>query len=276
MVNRYFISLLIFISMIVLFLYNYKLNNTEYLSFANDLAIPSIVYTESHLPKNFYLTEYDVEFFNDVLSKSEIQENYIFTGIPLLINNNRFIYTIGKYISNYLLGILNDALLLEIPVRKFKILQYDVKEVIYFYKNIKTPYNTWSKTILTSTLAEFEIQDFSSDVYKVISEYIVYRQDKIWGVLIELCTLHKINDNIKQLSQNIQLLSHNIKGLVYQDKLTHLITNNLLGKQNIEYGRDTIIIDDKENEESYLCNREKLYQKQFHIKYDSGKDCNIH
>lgn len=274
MVNRYFILLLIFILIIVLYLYNYKLNNIEYLSFTNDLAIPSQVYTESHLPKNFYLTEYDVGFFNDVLSKSEIRENYIFTGIPLLINNNGFINTIGKYISNYLLGILNDALLLEIPVRKFKILQYDVKEVIYFYKNIKTPYNTWSKTKLTS--AEFEIQDFSSDVYKVISECIVYRQDKIWGVLIELCTIHKIHDDIKQLSQDIQLLSHDIKGFVYQDKLTHLITNNLLGKQNIEYGRDTIIIDDKENEESYLCNREKLYQKQFHIKYDSGKNCNIH
>lgn len=247
------IAFILFFLTIIIFC---LLRSTEHFLSLDDIAIPYKAYNSDGMPENLYLTEYNVSYFTDKLDRKKINYDYVFSGIPLSICNNDFKEYMLLRIGNYLLGILED---------KFYVAREEIKSIIYYFKNVKSPYSDQFTNIVMTE----ESTNDNSDVYSVKTLYIVYRENKAWGVLIELHTVHKIED-----LNNILLLSYNIKGYVFQDKLPSLNTDKPYVSYPTNPMDDSLIINkNKEEEEDYLCTRRNTYKKIFIGNYDTGVDC---
>lgn len=245
----------IFIFVLLGIIFCCSLWNVENFISLNDIVIPYKAYNTDNMPLNLYSTEYDVNFFKNLLEKKKIQYSYKLNGIPLIINSKKFQNDLFQTIGNYLLMIFNE----------FKISNMKINEIIYYYKNIKSPYNHQFTNKISSPPDEW------SDLYCVKSQYTIYRENKAWGVSILLNTAHKISD-IKK----ILLLSYEIKGYVFQDKLSSLNTDNPFKNKMINPNDNySIISKDSEIEKELLCMRKKNYKKYFGIDYDVDFDCSI-
>ena len=84
--------------------------------------------------------------------------------------------------------------------------------------------------------------------YIATTRHLLYRDTKIYGVAINMTTLHD------KLSGNIYLSNYNLVGFVFQDKIDGAIEpTNLVQSNHQEYMKDRVTAYDKKYENQYLC-----------------------
>lgn len=84
--------------------------------------------------------------------------------------------------------------------------------------------------------------------YLANTRHLLYRDTKIYGVAINLTTLHD------KRTGNIYLADYKLVGFVFQDKIDGALEpTNLVQNDYQEYTKDTVTQYDKKYEKNYLC-----------------------
>ena len=227
------IALLVVVFVLIFVIYVFR--NTEYyddyfVKYAGDVAVMPDAYGGLNLPEHLYLDEYALDYFTCSLDKV-LTRDLTVTGVPLDVFDVDFKKSLSTSISAFMLNVLNAD---NDDVKKFVTLTTEIVEVLYYYTDTKTPYREFfvdAKSTLT-------------DVYVVKSKLIAYRDSKIYGVLLDLTTVHD--------DKNLLLSAYNVEGFVFQDKLNFVEAANLTKHKKQIYHKDRPVL----AENGYYINKE--------------------
>lgn len=198
-----------------------------YDKYFNDISIPTTFYENSARfeNSNHYAVEMQDRFFIDILEEekkklSKPNEKYIATLI-----NKELKSKVLKQINKYIIDLLNDEL--------FKISSNEQ----HIFTNVFSKVNEMYQAIWSN-----------GNCIIVITDHIIYRDTKMYGVSLTLKTLYNIKDNTKYL------LDYKLNGFVFEDKVkNNIYPSNLIENDYQDYRKDKIQIYDKKYETKYVC-----------------------
>lgn len=195
------------------------------LSYNSDKAIP-LLDGELNLNKNLYLTENSDAWFDKILASLQINSDNIPIGAPLLIKSQKFAEKMGDIIGKYLIdnfnaNLENDGSAAQVFGEKnikYVVMSYDVEEIIYYYQHSDFS-ETYMKFYTSNDVIGSEKNNTNNEVCEVKSKYLISRDTKAWGVLIDINTRHY------QQSLTPEIIKFKIEGKVFSDKLASVSRN---------------------------------------------------
>jgi len=91
---------------------------------------------------------------------------------------------------------------------------------------------------------------YNNSILGILSDHLIYRDTKSYGLNISLLTIHNLNSNII-------LKDFNINGYIYEDKINTYKTANLIDNDYQNYGTDHVNKRDIIYEENTVCQHYK-------------------
>lgn len=226
------ISILVFIITIMINIMFYKKKEgfiTDYYDkYFNDLSIPTKFYETSaeFANKTHYAVEMNDRFFIDVLDK---EKNILFKPPTIehkaILVNKDLKTKMLKNNNKYLVRILNSELFKNSSNEK-----YIFTNVFSKVKELYQGYWENGSCIIT------------------VSEHILYRDTKIYGVSLNITTLYDIINN------TTYIIDYTLNGFIFEDRIkSNVYPSNLIEDSYQEFMKDKIKIYDKKYEQKYVC-----------------------